>query len=146
MNQKTKQIVIRRLLASLMEADLSTTELRDIAHLFESPQFPEEFGRLLLEVLAHFDHDGSARHPRSSNRELEAYSLVQQRRMPKESVARLMDEATRRRFLFNQKWPLRELLKEFSHASSPAEFEKFLDLLRSNSSLDPFLKGISERD
>lgn len=149
MNQKTCQRAMRSFLASLLQSDLTPTELRQLADELMVGSFGRELGEFIEDVMLSLGDDRRLRDD-VGKPELgweEAYEVILRRRLSKEAVLHLMAIASPQ--LNSQKIPsgktLKRYLEWYAKIASSDEFSRFLSII-GGESVDPYLKGITHRD
>ena len=147
---RTRERAVRILLSALLDSDLTTTELSEIAQeLSESPTLSWDLGALLRDVLSKLDIPPTKK-PVSRIRDTldtVAYSMVSRRRLSKQTVLELMSTAKGKQQteLGNPNQTMRELLKEFLSTASTKERRKFMEMVENSGKEDPYLQGITRR-
>jgi len=148
---RTKQRVIRILLAALLESDLTQEEMRELsANLFSNPSLIFELSDILSGVLQHFEKKSvtKGRNWREPGNDEElAYADLQRRRMSKSAVLRMMSKFSDVLMAqpIDPTATLRELVHLFWKSASPAERKEFTKALGAGRSKDLYLEGIMSR-
>ncbi len=147
---RTREKVMRILLAALLDSSLSAGELAEIAEeLSASPKFSWDLGELLRDVLGRLDMPVSGKMSNRDRNTLDAlaYSVISRRRLSKQTVIELMNAASGRKYieLMNSNQTTRELLNKFFNSASISEIRKFMEMLENPSKDDPYLQGITKR-
>jgi hypothetical protein len=150
MRSKSQARAIRKIVASLLDSDLTLRELRSVAENFSGgSSFAWELGRFLHETCIYLtDLEGrKGGEFDSANLEETAYDIIQRRRMSKRHVADLIAASMRDSpdSWLNSSLTVREMLAQFFDKVSESEAELFLDLLRGGQEADQYLTGIVQR-
>lgn len=138
---------MRRLLAALLDADVSIRDLEEFAQTFETGTASLELSNLIRQTIVSLNLYGTEElsYSRGPTSEQIALSRIQQRRMSKETLLQLMDEASG--FAFkptNHKASVRDIVGDFFRLASKSDTDRFLKLIE-RPTPDPFLKGITNR-
>lgn len=148
---KTRQRTMRCFVASLLQSDLTTSELQQIAFELSKGSLGRELSEIIYEVTLFFRESASEDNaPATAEPNSEAvYSLIQERHLTKSMVLQLMkisrpDIGTREMKALERK-PLRDMLRTFFVNSPPESSDKLLGMLKGESG-DAYLTGISKRE
>ena len=153
MQPRIRGRLVRNIVAALMQSDLTTSELRELAEELASGRFGRDIGVLLRDVLFSVQ---DAETGKANKREREvgelsieaiATEIVRRRKMPKKAVLELIMKVSPRSSPQElvRAGTISDLLRKFFQTSSPHEQSKFLSILDSGSAEDPYLKGIVGR-
>ena len=150
MRLKTRERAIRIILASLLESDLSTRELKELADSLSQHSLSWDLSDLLRDTLSHLTKFEEANKLPDRLNELEdlAYSIVQRRRLSKKVILNHMKNAASTPVdqMIQPKLSVRDMLHEFFLSAPLNEIDKFLELLQGSKKTDAYLKCIIQRD
>jgi hypothetical protein len=148
MNSRTRQRAFRALLGSLLQSELTISEIRNIAEECYLGSFGPDFGNFLRNAMDTLD-DANNR-PKTLDEEpptKELLELVNRRRLSKKEVVQLMTLAAPKikSNSFPPSFPMMELLERFVATATLGEIQSFLNILQGEPA-DAYLKGISRRN
>ena len=147
MRHKTRERVMRLFLASLLESDLSTRELKEVAIDLTEQRFSWEFGKILHDTIMHLSDlevDKQLPYHRDEFDKI-AYEIVQRRRIAKKVLIDFIGSVSQdlgRSVPFGP--PVRQILKEFFSLASREEANHLMEMLEGGKA-DAYLKGIMQR-
>ena len=153
MQPRTRQRLVRSIVASLMQSDLTASELRELAEEFSEGKLGREVGRFLREILFSVrDFENRKEHPRNNKLEASsiealAHDVVRRRKISKRVLADMVTKVAPHldpRSL-GSAGTIHDMLERFFQQSSPRQHQDFINLLESRSVEDPFLRGIVGR-
>jgi hypothetical protein len=160
MTLKLRQRAIRNFIASLLMSDMTAVEIRQLAKELRQGSFGEELGRLVHELAELTDFSSrenmrpdKLRREENASRKLDsrrdiALETIYRRRMTKRMVSELMKLASPRLDVNNFASggaSLKEQVDRYLDTVPDKEIDRFLTLL-GGGEIDPYLKGISQRD
>ena len=148
MRHKTKERVMRILLASLLESDLSTRELKEVANGLTEQRFSWDFGKILHDTIMHLYDLEVDKQPPFHQDEIEniAYEIVKRRKITKKLLTDfigIVSQDLRRMVPFDP--PVREILVDFFNLASREEANHLMEMLQEGKKADAYLKGIMQR-
>ncbi|MBB3773307.1 hypothetical protein FHS55_003940 [Angulomicrobium tetraedrale] len=142
MMQSTRyKALLRSLFASVMQSELSASDLRLLAEELRRGRLGDELAYMVEEAASHFQDP--IRETSSDLRALER--LVKDKRLTKAAIQNIITSIDARSTA-QEAATMRQILQEFLLSSSQRQLEKFKDIIASSGNTDPYLKGISERD
>lgn len=146
---RTRQHVMRVLLAALLDSDLSAQELRELAtNLRENSEFLDDLAGVLRLILHRLERNvpGSGRASGLLPAETKLFTAVQRRRLPKRILVEMMEvtsPSTRGRLPPDM--TVRELIEQYVAIAKSAEVEELRTKLEGSPKEDPYLEGILRR-
>ena len=151
MNSKARQRAMKAMLGSLLQADLTMSEIRELADDLIFGSFGKEFGEYLREMnmfLSEADRNrGDYPSSQSQSMQSTAQNVIERRRLSKKVVQQLMSLASP--WIKSPQLPnsgtMKELIEKYFMVAPPNEVSKFIDILHGEPA-DAYLKGISRRD
>jgi len=148
MNQDMRRRAKRGFLASLLQSDLSTSDMLDLAEDLMYGSFGRELGEFLRESLAGIsDYSRGGQLSLAPSAQTLALDLIGRRRMSKRSVVQLMSLASPG--VGPQNFPanatMKEMIDKYFMMAPTAEIDKFISILEGEPA-DPYIKGIARRD
>lgn len=148
MRHKTRERVMRIFLASLLESDLSTRELKEVAIGLSEQRFSWEFGKILHDTILHLSDLEVDKQLPDHRDEFDkiAYEIVQRRKITKKMLIDFIGFVSKdlgRIVPFDP--PMREILKEFFSLASREEANNLMEMLQGGRNADAYLKGIMQR-
>jgi len=153
MQLRIRHRLIRNIVAALMQSELTTSELRELAEELSSGRFGRDIGILLQDVLFSVQEaemektNKPTREVGENSIEAIATEIVRRRKMPRKAVVDLIVRVSPRfdaRELMG-KGTISGMLRKYFQTSAPHEQSKFLSILESGSAEDPYLRGIVGR-
>lgn len=149
MNAKIRQRAMRGFLASVLQSDLTASDIHQLADELIFGTLGKELGECLLDAMPVLLESNQPKTEMHSNypSESSAYEVIAKRRLSKKAVQQLMSLASP--WIKSKTVPsnvgIRELIENYFMTASPSEVSKFMSILEGESA-DPYLKGISRRD
>jgi hypothetical protein len=160
MNRKIRQRALRSFLASLLQSELSSRDLRELASELAHGGMSQELSQLILEFVALSDSPSSKHALGASGlssstdapsttheKKKRAIEIINKRRLSKQMVRQLMQLASPHMDP-NQFPPSdtnKQLLDRFFSQASDSDTSRLVSILEGEPA-DQYLKGISSRD
>jgi hypothetical protein len=149
MNHRTRQRVMRTLLGSLLQSEISISEIEEIAEEFYLGSFGRDFGEFVRNAVNTLDAVEEIK-PKLLQEEASISAIsetINRRRLTKKAVTQLMTLAVPRikPNSFSTNYSISELLENFINTATPAEVKSFHNILRGEPA-DAYLKGIARRN
>jgi len=149
MRTRTRQRALRILLSALLDSDLSSTDLREIAENIKYSDFTSEFSYLLEMMTDHFRRYDEIKklNVASNGNSDDAFELAQRRKITKTSILKMMEQASdgQSKNFIDKGMTMRQIFEMYFSNSSEADVERFLSLIDGSGSSDPYLSGIINR-
>lgn len=150
MNSRVRQRAMRMFYASLLQSDLTSREIRDLADDLAYGSFGRELGEYLQNmnlIMADVDRSGKSDFPSSQSKQGMAYDIVAKRKLTKKMVLQLMSLASPwiRAQQLSDTGSMKEMIEKYFVVAPQSEVSKFMNILEGEPA-DAYLKGISRRD
>ncbi|MBI1686959.1 hypothetical protein [Caulobacter hibisci] len=133
--------LLRSLFASVLQSDLSAADLQALASELRRGRLADELAYMIEQTSKHFRDP-----PDMASDDLRALErLIKDKRLTKSAVYNIISSIDA-----GSKAPesatLRQMLQDFLSSASSKQIEKLLDVLGSVEGVDPYLKGITDRE
>ena len=149
MRHKNRERVLRMFLASLLESDLSTRELKEVAIRLTEQSFSWDFGVILHDTIMHLsDLEVDKKVPYHWDEfDKTAYEIVQRRKITKKMLIDFIKSVSPEELwsMVQFNLPVREIFIEFFSLASREEANHLMEMLQGGRRADAYLKGIIQR-